>query len=117
MEIVGQASGCVYGAAALRSSWLEGATMKEFLGKVAVITGAASGIGHALAERCFKKGMKVVLADIDEEALNQTQNEPAKQNQGPESDHLEEVKHISPFQQQSVFAHIAIKIISVFILQ
>lgn len=43
--------------------------MKEFAGKVAVITGAASGIGRALAERSAREGMKVVLADIEEPAL------------------------------------------------
>lgn len=43
--------------------------MQEFRGKVAVITGAASGIGRALAERCAWEGMKVVLADIEEPAL------------------------------------------------
>ncbi|MFX0102705.1 MAG: SDR family NAD(P)-dependent oxidoreductase [Candidatus Hodarchaeota archaeon] len=44
--------------------------LKDFKGKVAVITGAASGIGLAIANRCAKEGMKVVLADIEEEALN-----------------------------------------------
>jgi len=44
--------------------------MKEFKNKVAVITGAASGIGLGLAERCAEEGMKVVLADIDEKGLN-----------------------------------------------
>ena len=39
--------------------------MKEFKDKVAVITGAASGIGRAMAERCVQEGMKVVLADVD----------------------------------------------------
>jgi NAD(P)-dependent dehydrogenase (short-subunit alcohol dehydrogenase family) len=43
--------------------------MKDFKGKVAVITGAASGIGFALAEKCAKEGMKVVLADIEEVTL------------------------------------------------
>src|SRR5438132_4651738 len=43
--------------------------MKEFQGKVAVVTGAASGIGRGLAERCAQEGMKVVLADIEEQAL------------------------------------------------
>ncbi|CAN5459910.1 SDR family NAD(P)-dependent oxidoreductase [soil metagenome] len=40
--------------------------MKEFQGKVAVITGAASGIGRGLAERCAREGMKLVLAGINE---------------------------------------------------
>ena len=43
--------------------------MQEFRGKVAVVTGAASGIGRALAERSAQEGMKVVLADIEEPAL------------------------------------------------
>ncbi len=43
--------------------------MNEFEGKVAVITGAASGIGRAIADRCAKEGAKVVLADIEHGAL------------------------------------------------
>ncbi len=43
--------------------------MKEFKGKVAVITGAASGIGRGIAERCVSEGMKLVLADIEEANL------------------------------------------------
>lgn len=43
--------------------------MKDFKDKVAVITGAAGGIGFGLAERCAQEGMKVVLADIDEKYL------------------------------------------------
>jgi NAD(P)-dependent dehydrogenase (short-subunit alcohol dehydrogenase family) len=37
--------------------------MKDFQGKVAVVTGAASGIGRALAEKSVQEGMKVILAD------------------------------------------------------
>jgi len=43
--------------------------MKELTGKVAVVTGAASGIGRAMAERFASEGMKVVLADVEEGAL------------------------------------------------
>ncbi len=53
--------------------------MKEFQGKVAVVTGAASGIGRALAERCAKEEMKVVLADIEEQALMQASRDLAAQ--------------------------------------
>ena len=49
--------------------------MKDFKGKVAVVTGGASGIGRALAERFGSEGMKVVLADVEEEALKQAEAE------------------------------------------
>jgi NAD(P)-dependent dehydrogenase (short-subunit alcohol dehydrogenase family) len=43
--------------------------MIDLQNKVAVITGAASGIGLALAHRAVKEGMKLVLADIEGEKL------------------------------------------------
>jgi NAD(P)-dependent dehydrogenase (short-subunit alcohol dehydrogenase family) len=39
--------------------------MKDFRGKVAVITGGASGLGRAMAERFAREGMKLVLADVE----------------------------------------------------
>jgi len=54
--------------------------MREFKGKVAVITGAASGIGRAIAERCVNEGMKVVLADIDEVNLAKAETELKTRN-------------------------------------
>ena len=52
-----------------------GVKIKEFKGKVAVITGAASGIGRAIADRCAQEGMKVVLADVEEKALTKAEEE------------------------------------------
>jgi len=46
--------------------------MKEFTNKVAVVTGAASGIGKALVAKCLDEGMQVVAADIEEDALERT---------------------------------------------
>jgi NAD(P)-dependent dehydrogenase (short-subunit alcohol dehydrogenase family) len=43
--------------------------MMRFRDRVAVVTGAASGIGLALAERFAAEGMKVVMADIEAPAL------------------------------------------------
>ncbi len=49
--------------------------MKEFKDKVAVITGGASGIGRAIADRCAAEGMRIVLADIEQAALAQAESE------------------------------------------
>src|SRR4051794_26987241 len=49
--------------------------MKNLSGKVAVITGGASGIGRAVAGRCAAAGMKVVLADIEQSALELAEKE------------------------------------------
>ncbi len=46
--------------------------MKQLRGKVAVITGGASGIGRAIARRLGAEGVNLVLADIDEERLHVT---------------------------------------------
>src|SRR5580692_5949492 len=51
--------------------------MEQLRGKVAVITGAASGIGRAVATRAAAEGMKVVLADIEENALKEAADELA----------------------------------------
>ena len=49
--------------------------MKDLQGKVAVITGGASGIGRAVADQAAAEGMKVVLGDIEEGPLKEAVNE------------------------------------------
>ena len=49
--------------------------MKDFQGKVAVITGGASGLGRAMAERFASAGMRIVLADVEPNALAQAEAE------------------------------------------
>jgi NAD(P)-dependent dehydrogenase (short-subunit alcohol dehydrogenase family) len=49
--------------------------MEKFKGKVAVVTGAASGIGRGIANRCAAEGMHVVLADVERDPLAQVEEE------------------------------------------
>jgi NAD(P)-dependent dehydrogenase (short-subunit alcohol dehydrogenase family) len=49
--------------------------VQEFSGKVAVVTGAGSGMGRAFAQRFAEEGMKVALADIQVDALDQAVKE------------------------------------------
>lgn len=46
--------------------------MKNFEGKVAVITGGASGFGREFALKAHSLGMKLVLADVQQDALDAT---------------------------------------------
>jgi NAD(P)-dependent dehydrogenase (short-subunit alcohol dehydrogenase family) len=48
--------------------------MQLTAGRVAVITGAASGIGFAIAQRCAQAGMHVVLADVNFDQLGEAGN-------------------------------------------
>ena len=51
--------------------------MKDLQGKVAVVTGGASGIGKAVAAKAAGEGMKLVIADIEEGALKDAERELA----------------------------------------
>lgn len=52
--------------------------MDQFEGRVAVVTGAASGIGLGMARRFAREKMRVVLADIEEPALEEARVELEK---------------------------------------
>ncbi len=49
--------------------------MQGFAGKVAVVTGAGSGIGRALALELGRSGAKVAISDVDTEGLAQTEEQ------------------------------------------
>src|SRR5260370_41143823 len=51
------------------SGWEGRTRMTDLTGRVAVVTGAARGIGFALAERRLAEVMSVVLADVEEDAV------------------------------------------------
>jgi NAD(P)-dependent dehydrogenase (short-subunit alcohol dehydrogenase family) len=57
--------------------------MRDFDGRVAVVTGSGSGIGEALAGRFARAGMKVVIADVDLKAAVRVQE--ALQREGHEA--------------------------------
>ena len=52
--------------------------MADLEDKVAVVTGAASGIGRATARRRAEAGMRVVLADVERPALDEAAHEIAR---------------------------------------
>lgn len=49
--------------------------MKQFKDRIAVVTGGASGLGRAMALRFAREGMKIVLADIEQDTLAATVKE------------------------------------------
>jgi NAD(P)-dependent dehydrogenase (short-subunit alcohol dehydrogenase family) len=59
----------------MRNQHVDAHTMKEFRDRVAVVTGGASGLGRAMALRFAREGMKIVLADVQADALKKTADE------------------------------------------
>ncbi len=52
--------------------------MKTLSGKVVAITGAASGMGRALALACAARGSRLAISDIDEAGVNETKTRAEK---------------------------------------
>src|SRR6267378_197021 len=61
---------------------MAGTMMRELAGKTAFVTGGAGGIGLALGRAFAQAGMKVMLADIETEALSAAVN--SLHNVGPD---------------------------------
>lgn len=57
---------------------------KRFEDKVILITGAASGLGQDAAVRVASEGAKLVLVDLNEEALKETEELIKKENSNAE---------------------------------
>src|SRR5688572_7984413 len=78
--------------------------MDKFKGKVAVVTGGASGIGLAMAERFAAEGMKVVVADVEHEALEAAEVKLRRQGRDVLSVHTD----VSDGEQVQSLAEVAI---------
>ncbi|WP_375484089.1 SDR family NAD(P)-dependent oxidoreductase [uncultured Mycobacterium sp.] len=63
--------------------------MEGFAGKVAVVTGAGSGIGQALAIELARSGAKVAISDVDTEGLAQTEERLAATGAQVKADRLD----------------------------
>ncbi|MGH3552039.1 MAG: SDR family NAD(P)-dependent oxidoreductase, partial [Mycobacterium sp.] len=63
--------------------------MEGFAGKVAVVTGAGSGIGQALAIELGRSGAKLAISDVDTEGLAQTAERLAEIGAPVKSDRLD----------------------------
>src|SRR5215471_7475259 len=55
-----------------RPSSIEERQRMKLAGRIAIVTGAARGIGRACAERFLAEGAKVVIADVDTARLDET---------------------------------------------
>lgn len=79
--------------------------MRDFQGKVAVITGGGSGLGRELALRCAARGMKLVLGDVDEKGMQETLRLVEGAHAGTESATMR--LDVSKLEQVQAFAELA----------
>ena len=63
--------------------------MQDFTGKLAVITGGASGVGRSLAFALGAEGARVLIADVDKQGLLKTEAELVERNIDARSQHCD----------------------------
>lgn len=68
-QLVAQANGGAAPEGVAHTSWTEVVTAGRFDGQTVIVTGAASGIGRAVASRIAREGGRVVAVDLFEERL------------------------------------------------
>lgn len=76
-------------------------TNQALSGQVAVVTGAAHGIGLAIAHRLAAEGAKVVVTDLHEESINRAADEVRAQHEGAEV-----ISFFGDLSQESVVAEL-----------
>ncbi len=76
--------------------------MREFTGKTAVVTGAGSGIGRALALAFARQGMRLAVADLDHLGLEQTAD--LVRSDHPSTAMMVEVCDVSDVDEVTAFA-------------
>ncbi|MEE2034177.1 SDR family NAD(P)-dependent oxidoreductase [Rhodococcus chondri] len=78
--------------------------MSAFTGKVAVITGAGSGIGRALALELARQGAKLALSDVDTVGLEETARRARELGAEVKSDHLDVTQREKVFEYAEAVA-------------
>lgn len=74
--------------------------MKSFKNKVAVITGAGSGIGRALALQLASEGAKVIICDVNEKGLKET----ATQIEAKNGDYFDKIVNVASREEMAALA-------------
>src|SRR5262245_54455606 len=68
----GRRRGSVAAGARTRTDRREGRSMKDFAGKIAVVTGGGTGMGRALTEQLAAAGCHVAICDVSTENMAET---------------------------------------------